>query len=281
MNTHMRSIEAAAAYVRGVLGGAAGVALVLGSGLAGVEECLTVKRRIPYAEIPGFPSGVIQGHKGELLFGDLGGRDVIMFSGRFHLYQGYSLNEITLPVRVAKRLGVRVLIVTNASGGIRGSLNPGDLMLITDHINLLGTNPLVGIDPGEFGPVFVDMTEPYSSRLIAMARKVAAGRPEVGRLAEGVYLATTGPSYETKAEIEFFSRIGADAVGMSTVPEVIVAAHEGIEVMGVSVITNKATGISTGKLSHGEVLAVMQKASSRLSSLFLGVLSETQFVSGD
>jgi purine-nucleoside phosphorylase len=280
MKTHAHAIEAAASYIRGKLGGTASVALVLGSGLAGVEERLAVKRRIPYAEIPGFPSAVVQGHKGELLFGDFGGRDAILFSGRFHLYQGYSLREITLPVRVAKRLGVRVLIVTNASGGIRGSLNPGDLMLITDHINLLGANPLVGIDPGEFGPVFVDMTEPYSSRLIALARKVAADRPEVGPLAEGVYLATTGPSYETKAEIAFFSRIGADAVGMSTVPEVIVAAHEGIEVMGVSVIANKATGISSGKLSHGEVLAAMRKASSRLASLFLGVLSELRVDTG-
>jgi purine-nucleoside phosphorylase len=149
-------------------------------------------------------------------------------------------------------------------------------MLVTDHINLLGTNPLVGIDPGEFGPVFVDMSEPYSPRLIALARKVASDRPEIGSLAEGVYLATTGPSYETKAEIAFFSRIGADAVGMSTVPEVIVAAHEGIEVMGVSVIANKATGISGGKLSHEEVLAAMRKASSRLSSLLLGVVAGLQ-----
>jgi purine-nucleoside phosphorylase len=276
MNSHVEPVEAAAAYVRGKLGGEARLALILGSGLAGVEERLEPRRRIPYADIPGFPSGVVQGHKGELLFGDFGGRDAILFSGRFHLYQGYSLREITLPVRVAKRLGVRVLVVTNASGGIREDLGAGDLMLVTDHINLLGTNPLVGVDPGEFGPVFIDMTEPYSRRLIALARRVAAGRPDVGRLAEGIYLATTGPSYETKAEIAFFARIGADAVGMSTVPEVIVAAHEGIEVLGVSVIANKAAGLSGGKLSHGEVLTAVRKASARLASLLLGVAAELQ-----
>jgi purine-nucleoside phosphorylase len=276
MSSHVESVEAAAAYVRGKLGGQARLALILGSGLAGVEERLELRRRIPYADIPGFPSGVVQGHKGELLFGGFGGRDAILFSGRFHLYQGYSLRQIALPVRVARRLGVRVLVVTNASGGIREDLGAGDLMLVTDHINLLGTNPLVGMDPGEFGPVFIDMTEPYSPRLMALARKVAAGRPDVGRLAEGVYLATTGPSYETKAEIAFFARIGADAVGMSTVPEVIVAAQEGIEVMGVSVIANKAAGLSGGKLRHDEVLAAMRKASSRLASLLLGVAAELQ-----
>jgi purine-nucleoside phosphorylase len=277
MNTLVESIEAAASYIRGKLGGTAGLALILGSGLAGVGETLELKGRIPYAEIPGFPSGAVQGHRGELLFGSFGGRDAILFSGRFHLYQGYSLQEVTLPVRVAKKLGVRVLFVTNASGGIREDLDPGDLLLMTDHINLLGTNPLVGVDPGELGPVFIDMTEPYSPRLIALAKKVASDRPEIGDLSEGVYLATTGPSYETKAEIAFFSRIGADAVGMSTVPEVIVAAHEGIEVMGISVIANKAAGISGGKLSHGEVLAAMRKASSRLASLLLGVAGELQF----
>jgi purine-nucleoside phosphorylase len=150
-------------------------------------------------------------------------------------------------------------------------------MLMTDHINLLGSNPLVGMDPAEFGPVFIDMTEPYSPRLNALARKVASERPEIGNLSEGVYLATTGPSYETKAEIAFFSRIGADAVGMSTVPEVIVAVHEGMEVMGVSVIANKAAGLSGGKLSHGEVLAAMRTASSRLASLLLGVAAELRF----
>ena len=282
MTGYLRSVEAAASYVGKRLGGAARAAVVLGSGLAGVEARLRVKCRIPYAEIPGFPGGrkpgvraaAVRGHRGELLFGELGSLDTLLFSGRFHLYQGYSPQEIALPIRVAKRVGVRVLIVTNASGGIRDDLVPGDIMLITDHINQLGSNPLVDVEPGEFGDPFVDMTEPYSRRLIGLARKAAASRPEIGRLAEGVYLATMGPSYETKAEIAFFSRIGAHAVGMSTVPEVIAAAHEGMEIMGVSAIANKAAGLSEGKLSHGDVLSAMEKASSRLASLCEGVLSE-------
>jgi purine-nucleoside phosphorylase len=275
VNTHAQAVEAAASYLRERIDGRAEAAVVLGSGLAGVEEGFEIRGRIPYAAIPGFPAGVVKGHRGELLLAGSGGSRAILFSGRFHLYQGFSPGDVTLPIRVARRVGVRVLIVTNASGGIRGDLGPGDLMLITDHINLLGSNPLTGVDAAEFGDPFVDMTEPYSARLIAVARKVAADRPEIGRLAEGVYLATAGPSYETKAEIAFFSRIGAHAVGMSTVPEVIVAAHEGIEVLGVSVIANRAAGLSGGKLSHGDVLAAMKKASSRLAALCAGVLALT------
>ena len=273
MEGFSRRIEQAVGYLKDRIRGPLKAAVILGSGLAGVADQLGAKETIRYGEIPGFlpgfgPSGLVQGHKGELLFGE----GTVIFNGRFHYYQGYPLSEVTFPVRISKRLGARVLVVTNASGGINRRLRPGSIMLITDHINCLGSNPLVGADPGEFGPLFVDMSEPYSRVLVEKAREISRRRPDIGRLAQGVYLATTGPSYETKAEIAFFRRIGADAVGMSTVPEVIVAAQEGMRVLGVSVIANMACGITKGRLSHAEVLSSVEKASRRVGELIRAVL---------
>ena len=273
MDGFYRRIEQSVGYLKARVRGPLKAAVILGSGLAGVADQLGAKETIPYGDIPGFPpgfetSGLVQGHKGELLFGE----GTVIFNGRFHYYQGYPLSEVTFPVRISKRLGARVLVVTNASGGINRRLRPGSIMLITDHINCLGSNPLVGADPGEFGPPFVDMSEPYSRALVEKAREISRRRPDIGRLAQGVYLATTGPSYETKAEIAFFRRIGADAVGMSTVPEVIVAAQEGMGVLGVSVIANMACGITKRQLSHAEVLSSVEKASRRVGELIRAVL---------
>ena len=263
VESYKRRIKEATGYIEERIKAKPAIAIILGSGLSGLSKEVEKKTAIPYEEAPGFPSKMVRGHKGEVIFGTLGGKNLIMFNGRFHYYQGYSLQEVVLPVRVAKALGAASIIVTNASGGINRSFAAGDLMLISDHINMLGVNPLVGNEIPELGPIFVDMTNPYDTKLIEKARIVAEDCG-VGRIKEGVYLATTGPSYETKAEIKFFSKIGADAVGMSTVPEVIVANQVGMKVLAISVIANMACGISENPLSHEEVLENVSKASERL-----------------
>lgn len=240
------------------------VAIILGSGLGAVAAGLEEVVKIPYERIPHFPRSTVEGHAGMLLAGRWGERQVLLFQGRFHYYEGYSMEQVAMPVRVMALLGVKKLIVTNAAGGINPSFQPGDLMLISDHINLMGTNPLIGPNWEEMGPRFPDMTEAYSSRLRAKARKVGA---EIGIFfREGVYAGLTGPTYETPAEIRFLRTIGADAVGMSTVPEVITAVHAGIEVLGISTITNLAAGITEKKLSHEEVIEVGSRLSEKLAA---------------
>jgi len=246
--------------------------VILGSGMGRLAEEVSDKIVIRYTDIPGFPESTIPGHKGELVYGKFGGKKVLLFNGRYHYYQGFSLPEVTLPVRVAKRLGLTTLIITNASGGINTNLRPGDIMLIRDHINFMGANPLMGIDTKYFGTPFVDMTEPYDLALLAKVKELALRDPEIGELEEGVYGAVSGPSYETKAEIAFLSRSGADAVGMSTVPEVIVCSQEKIRVLGISAIVNCTAGIRGGKLSHDEVLDVAGKMSSRLIRLIREII---------
>jgi len=272
MSGYRMQLEAAASSIRDRTGGDFYTALILGSGLGVVAEEVDEKITIPYRDIPGFPSAVVAGHRGELVAGRLGGKRVLAFSGRFHSYQGFSLLQVTLPVRVSKMLGASVLIVTNASGGINRSFRPGDIMLIQDHINCMGENPLVGAEGASFGPVFIDMSQPYDALLRDKAKQLALGDRRIGELKEGVYLATKGPSYETKAEIVFFKKIGADAVGMSTVPEVIVAVQERLRVLGISVITNMACGIAEGALSHQEVLETMNGAGTRVALLVSEVL---------
>lgn len=239
-------------------------AMILGSGLGGIADEVLEGIVMPYAEIPGFPVATIPGHRGEAIFGKLGGKPVLIFSGRFHFYQGFSLQEVTLPVRVAARLGVKNMIITNACGGINDALNPGDIMIIRDHINLMGSNPLIGIDTGTFGTPFIDMSDPYDGELREVVHELALKKPEIGELREGVYVAVTGPSYETKAEISFFKQVGADAVGMSTVPEVIVCRQEGIRVIGISAVSNMAAGIQKATLSHQKVLDTTAKMRARL-----------------
>ncbi len=272
MRAYNQKLTRAVDYIQKRIMGGMKVGIILGSGLGRVADEIGGKIVINYRDIPGFPGPTVQGHKGELVAGRLGEKMIVVFNGRFHYYQGFSLQDVTLPVRIAKRMGVENLIITNASGGINSDFKPGDIMLINDHINYMGVNPLVGEDPLTFGPIFVDLSEPYDTGLMEKTKEIARQNSSIGELKEGVYLATSGPSYETKAEISFFKKIGADAVGMSTVPEVIVAAQEGLTVLGISVITNMACGIARGALTHEEVLETMSKTSERMILLLKEVI---------
>lgn len=227
------------------------VAMILGSGLGAVADELEDATAIDYREIPGFPVSAVEGHAGRLVFGRLEGVDVVVMQGRAHYYEGWSMKEVTFPVRVFALLGVDHLVVTNSAGGVNSTYTPGDLMIISDHLNLTGDNPLRGANEAEFGPRFPDMSDPYDAGLRELTRRVAA---EQGlSVKEGVYAGVAGPSYETPAEVRMVSSVGGDAVGMSTVPEVIVANHCGIKVAGISCITNMASGITGEKLTHEEV----------------------------
>ncbi|WP_227766066.1 purine-nucleoside phosphorylase [Zhaonella formicivorans] len=246
------------------------VGLILGSGLGSLAEEITAKKVVPYKDIPHFPVSTVEGHAGQLVFGMLGKAPVMACQGRFHYYEGYTLSEVTYSVRVMQQLGIKILIVTNAAGGINKSFKPGDLMLISDHINLMGDNPLRGKNNPEMGPRFPDMSEAYSQKLGLLAQSAAA---ELGiNLQTGVYAGVFGPSYETPAEIRYLRTIGADAVGMSTVPEVIVANHGGMEVLGISCITNMAAGVLDRKLNHDEVIETAEKVRVKFSGLIKRIL---------
>lgn len=238
MNQIIERINKAADYVSERIGNLEPVVgIVLGSGLGKLADRIDDPIVIPYRDIPGFPVPTAVGHKGNLIIGSLGGKTVIAMQGRFHYYEGNTMDVVTLPIRVMKVLGIKYLFVSNAAGGVNFDFHVGDLMIITDHINHL-PNPLIGPNLDEFGPRFPDMTRPYDKKLIAMAQGIAE---EMGiEVRKGVYFAGTGPSYETPAEYKYFRLIGADAVGMSTIPEVIVARHSDIAVFGMSVITNEA-----------------------------------------
>jgi purine-nucleoside phosphorylase len=228
------------------------IAVVLGSGLGGFADVLVNRVEIPYGEIPGWPRSTAIGHAGKLVFGQLGPVHLAVLSGRAHLYEGYSPGRVTYAMRVMKLLGVKAVVLTNAAGGINLSLQRGGLVMISDHINLQGVNPLVGANEDEFGPRFPDMSDVYSERFREIGRATAS---ELGiELTEGVYAAMIGPSYETPAEIRFLRTIGADLVGMSTVPEAIVANHMGMKVLAISCVTNMAAGILNQKIDHAEVL---------------------------
>jgi purine-nucleoside phosphorylase len=246
------------------------VAIVLGSGLGGLADHVEAPVRMPYGPLPGFHPTSVVGHSGELVAGRLGGTEVILQSGRFHMYEGHTAAEAAFPVRVFGALGIDTLIVTNAAGGVRRSFQPGTLMLISDHINLTGRNPLEGgVFHGETR--FPDMTVAYDAELRARARAVAA--KEGITLDEGVYCGLLGPTYETPAEVRMLERLGADAVGMSTVVEVIAARARGMRCLGISLITNAAAGTFAGTLDHSEVMEVAGKAGERLASIVAGVVS--------
>ena len=264
MDHRAERIQNAAEYLRSQLQGRQPVVgIVLGSGLGKLAEKIADPIVIPYRTIPGFPVSTAIGHKGNFMVGELGGKTVIAMQGRIHYYEGYPMELVTLPIRVMKVIGIRNLFVSNAAGGINFDFKVGDLMIIRDHINLL-PNPLIGPNLDDFGPRFPDMTHPYDKSLIAKAKEIASQMKL--ELREGVYIAGTGPSYETPAEWHFFRTIGADAVGMSTVPETIVGNYAGMEVFGISCITNMATGIATVKHSHEEVVRVANEASEKLCS---------------
>jgi len=233
------------------------IALILGSGLGVLAEEIKNKVIIDYKDIPHFPVSTVKGHAGRFVIGQLSGKNVIAMQGRFHYYEGYSLKEITMAVRVMKELGAGKILLTNAAGGINKNFSPGEFMIISDHINLIGDNPLIGKNLDEYGPRFPDMTEAYDRNFIRSAEKAAQKNGILIR--KGVYAALSGPSYETPAEIRYLQNIGADAVGMSTVPEVIVARHMNMRVLGISCITNMAAGILSKPLDHKEVVEIAKK----------------------
>jgi purine-nucleoside phosphorylase len=246
------------------------VAIVLGSGLGSLADDVRDALRIPYADIPGFPAARVAGHKGELVVGTLHGVPVVVQNGRFHLYEGHESRLVGLPVRLFYQLGVRTVIFTNAAGGLRPGFQPGTLMLIADHVNLTWRNPLIGpVAPDEHR--FPDMSDPYDRTLRALARNVAMEAKVP--LEEGVYAGLLGPSYETPAEIRMLQRLGVDAVGMSTVSEVVVARALGMACLGISSITNRAAGLSARKVSHDEVLEMARRAAGRLAVLLQGVIA--------
>lgn len=263
-------IADASAAIRARLGGREpGIALVLGSGMGFLADQVGDAVRMPYRDIPGFPLPTVQGHGGELVAGSFAGRAVIAQSGRFHMYEGHSAQVSTLAVRTFAALGVRTLILTNAAGGIRRNFTAGTLMLLSDHLNLTSRNPLVGaVLPGE--ERFPDMSDPYDPELRAIAREVARERKV--SLAEGVYAGLLGPTYETPSEIRMLERLGADAVGMSTVVEVIAARARGMRCLAVSTITNLAAGISPAKLSHSEVMETAERVKGELGTLIEGIV---------
>lgn len=246
------------------------VGIVLGSGLGGLADQIEQPCVLPYRDLPGFVPSTAPGHAGQLLLGHIGTVPVVCMQGRLHYYEGYRMEDIIFPVRVMKALGVQVLILTNAAGGVNLSYRPGDLMLLTDHINLLGTNPLIGPNDEETGPRFPDLSHVYTPALRKLALQAA---DECGiSLQQGVYLAATGPSYETPAEIRMFRTLGADAVGMSTVPEAIAAAHCGLQVLGFSLITNMGAGILDQPLSSEEVIRTADARGHDLQRLISAIL---------
>jgi purine-nucleoside phosphorylase len=257
--------EEAAAHIRERIEVSPRVAVVLGSGLGSFAESVEQPVAIPYEEIPHFPRPTVEGHSGRLLVGTVAQTPIAVMQGRVHAYEGYSPEEVTFPIRVLGRLGITTLIVTNAAGGIRLDLKQGQLILISDHINFSGRNPVSGPNDERLGPRFFDMTDAYSKRLRLLAHAAA-------ELEEGVYLSLSGPSFETPAEIQTFRGWGADMVGMSTVQEVIVARHMGIEVLGISCVTNMAAGILDQPINHQEVMETGARVQAQLSRLLLALL---------
>ena len=247
-------------------------AIILGTGLGGLAKAITVETTVEYADIPGFPLSTVESHAGRLLLGTLAGRRVIAMQGRFHKYEGYSLQQVTFPVRVLNALGATTLIVSNACGGMRADWNAGDLMLITDHLNFIGDNPLVGPNDDSLGPRFPDMSEPYDKPLLALAHGVAAAKGIT--LREGVYVAVAGPNLETRAEYKMLRALGADVVGMSTVPEVIVARHAGMRVLGFSIITDMCIPETLEPASLEKILGVAAGAEPNLTALVSGVVEQ-------
>jgi purine-nucleoside phosphorylase len=265
-----RKLEDTTNYLQKLLTNVPNTGIILGSGLGIMAEEINNATYIPYSEIPHFPTTTVKGHKGQLVIGELEGKKVLVMQGRFHYYEGYSMEDVVYPVRVMSQINIKNLIITNAAGGINTQFKPGDLMLINDHINLMGSNPLRGQNIDLLGLRFPDMSEAYSQHLREIAKNVSV---KLGiDLKDGIYAAVSGPSYETPAEIRYLRVIGADAVGMSTVPEVIAANHCGIKVMGISCITNMAAGVLNKKLTHEEVVENANKAKDTFIKLIKGII---------
>jgi len=263
-------VQSAAAVVRSRTRIVPEVGIILGTGLGGLTREIQVDREVPYQEIPGFPLSTVESHAGRLLLGHLGGRPVVAMQGRFHRYEGYDLPTVTFPVRVMHALGARTLVVSSACGGMNPLWNPGDLVLLSDHINLLGDNPLVGANDERLGPRFPDMSEPYDTALRRLCREAAL---ELGiLLREGVYVAVPGPNLETRAEYRMLRAMGADVVGMSTVPEVIVAAHQGMRTVGLSIITDQCLPDALEPADLERIIATAGRAEPQLTRLITSLV---------
>jgi purine-nucleoside phosphorylase len=267
----LEKINSTVKYINSIITDKPRVAIILGSGLGDLSKDIVVEKTIAYTEIPNFPVSTVVGHQGELIFGKLNGIDVVAMKGRFHYYEGYSMTEVTFPIRVFKKLGVEYLFVSNASGGVNHNFEVGDIMLITDHVNLM-PNPLIGPNMDEFGPRFVDMSEPYSKTLLNKAKKIA--RHNSIRVQSGVYAAVSGPTYETLAEYKYIKAIGADAVGMSTVPEVIVARHMDMPVFAISVISDLGVEGKIVEISHNEVIDAAANAAPDMAKIIKELIIE-------
>lgn len=271
MESTYRLVDEAVNYLRCQGFGFPKIVLVLGSGLGGLSEKFTEACGANYENIPGFPTATVMGHGGRLVWGKFRGVPAIAMEGRFHFYEGYSQRQLAFPIWVMAAMGAKVLVVTNAAGGINPSFEVGDLMLITDHINMSGSNPLIGTNPQRFGPRFPDMSQAYDPKYRQLAFKAASALNI--KLQQGVYLSVSGPCFETPAEISVYGRLGADAVGMSTVPEVIIAVHAGIKVLGISCITNMAAGMGAEKLNHQEVIDVTTKVQGHFRALLSEIVA--------
>ena len=270
----LEKIKETAAFIKAKVNDIPTTAIILGTGLGELVNHIEITDVIEYSEIPNFPISTVEGHGGKLIFGALGNKRVMAMQGRFHFYEGYSMQQVTFPVRVMKALGINTLFVSNAAGGMNPEFKIGDIMIINDHINLFPEHPLRGKNYNELGPRFPDMSEPYSHRLIADALKVAAANNI--KVHQGVYVGTQGPTFETPAEYRYFRRIGGDAVGMSTVPEVIVARHSGMEVFAISVITDMGglEGVEPEKVSHEEVQKAAAEAQPKMTAIMKGLINE-------
>ncbi|OLO42903.1 purine-nucleoside phosphorylase [Alkalihalophilus pseudofirmus] len=262
----------AANFIREKFSSKPQIGLILGSGLGVLAEEIENPVKIAYDQIPNFPTSTVEGHAGQLVLGTLQGKSVVAMQGRFHFYEGYALEKVTFPVRVMKELGVKTVIVTNAAGGVNQSFKAGDLMIIRDHINNMNQNPLIGKNDPEFGVRFPDMSNAYSPNLRRLAKNVAQ-KLDIS-LQEGVYVGNTGPCYETPAEVRMIRKLGGDAVGMSTVPEVIVARHAGMEVLGISCISNMAAGILDQPLTHDEVIETTEQVKEHFLSLVKTIVKD-------
>ncbi len=250
----LEQIKSTAAYIQSKISIKPEIGIILGTGLGGLVKEMNIKQTIPYEESPSVPVSTVEGHSGKLIFGELGGKNVVAMQGRFHYYEGYDMKQVTFPVRVMKFLGIQKLFVSNASGGVNSNFEIGDLMIITDHINLFPSSPLIGKNYPELGPRFPDMSDAYSKELIAKAKQVAAANNI--KVQEGIYAGLTGPTFETPAEYKYVHALGADAVGMSTVPEIIVARHMGIPCFAMSIITDLGVPGKIVQVTHKEVQEV-------------------------
>jgi purine-nucleoside phosphorylase len=271
----IQELEETVAFIRTRYDGEPRIGIVLGSGLGNLSREIEVEKEIPYEDIPHFPLATVEGHQGKLVFGKLMGKSVVVLSGRFHYYEGYSPAQVVFPIRVMKFLGVETLLLSNAAGGMNARFRVGDLMVITDHISLFIVNPLLGSNPVGLGPRFPDMSEPYDKELIKKAQAIAS-RMQV-KLHEGIYAGVTGPTFETRAEYKLLHLAGGDAVGMSTVQEVIAARHAGMAVFAMSVITDLGIREEDNIITHAEVLQAASEAEPKLTGIFMGLIAELEY----